>query len=58
MYFKEIEYELKKEYILFDINSIVASVGGSMGLFLGFSCFGMLSSLLAVCKEIAFKVVK
>jgi len=26
---------------LYDFNSIVASVGGSLGLFLGFSCLGL-----------------
>ena len=41
MYFNELEHELRKEYVLFDLNAIVASVGGSMGLFLGFSCLGM-----------------
>jgi hypothetical protein len=33
---------VQEEYLLFDDNSIVASVGGSMGLFVGFSvleCF-------------------
>ncbi len=29
--------ELHEEYKLFDFNAIVASVGGSLGLFLGFS---------------------
>ena len=28
-----------KETLLYDFNAIVAAVGGSLGLFLGFSCY-------------------
>ena len=28
-----------EEVLLYDLNSIVSAVGGSLGLFLGFSCF-------------------
>ena len=28
-----------KETQVYDINAVVASVGGSLGLFLGFSCY-------------------
>jgi hypothetical protein len=35
--FKEIEVEVEQEFVLFDFNAILSSVGGSMGLFLGFS---------------------
>jgi hypothetical protein len=28
-----------EEYKLHDLSTIIAAVGGSMGLFLGFSCF-------------------
>ncbi len=28
-----------EEYLAFDLNDIVSAVGGSLGLFLGFSCF-------------------
>ncbi len=27
-----------EEYLLYDFNDIIAAVGGSLGLFLGFSC--------------------
>ena len=30
---------LEEEMLLYDLNSIVSAVGGSLGLFLGFSCF-------------------
>ena len=28
-----------KERLIYDLNAIVASVGGSLGFFLGFSCY-------------------
>ncbi len=31
---------VEEQYELFDVNEIVSAVGGSMGLFLGFSCLG------------------
>ncbi len=31
---------IEEQYELFDVNEIVSAVGGSMGLFLGFSCLG------------------
>ena len=37
MYYKGNSYDLQKEQLLYDLNSIVAAVGGSLGLFLGFS---------------------
>ena len=33
--------ETRSEELIFDIVSIVASVGGSLGLFLGFSCLNV-----------------
>lgn len=39
MYFNQIEVEFSREHRLYDLNNIVAAVGGSMGLFLGFSFF-------------------
>ena len=37
IYYYSVEEEIVEEYVLFDFNAIVAAVGGSMGLFLGFS---------------------
>ena len=37
--FPNIEVEMHDEILIFDFNAIVASVGGSLGLFLGFSFF-------------------
>ncbi len=30
--------QLQEEILMFDFNAIIAAVGGSLGLFLGFSC--------------------
>jgi len=38
--------EESREVLLYDLNSIVSAVGGSLGLFLGFSCFGTAVDLL------------
>ena len=46
IYYGQIAMELKREYTLFDETAIVASVGGSLSLFLGFSCFGLISKLI------------
>lgn len=40
--------ETAEEYLLFDGNAIVSAVGGSLGLFLGFSC---LSTLLLLWQK-------
>ena len=37
---------IEEEYLLMDFNSIVSAVGGSLGLFLGFSCLDFLMQLL------------
>ncbi len=38
-------FETAEEYLLFDGNAIISAVGGSLGLFLGFSCLTMLTLL-------------
>ena len=35
-----------EEYLVFDFNDIISSVGGALGLFLGFSCFQMLRGII------------
>ncbi len=42
--------EEHEEYEVYDFSGIVAALGGSLGLFLGFSCF---SCLWAVCDSVA-----
>ena len=38
-YYNVIDVEVSREHMLYDLNTIVAAVGGSMGLFLGFSFY-------------------
>lgn len=39
IYFFNVEEQDREEYVLFDWEAILSSVGGSLGLFLGFSFF-------------------
>ena len=39
MYYGRTEVKVKKEFLIYDLNTIVATIGGSLGLFLGFSCY-------------------
>ena len=39
MYYDETEVQVKEEFLIYDLNAIVAAIGGSLGLFLGFSCY-------------------
>ena len=38
-YYENTNTLVSEEMLLYDLNSIVSAVGGSLGLFLGFSCF-------------------
>ena len=38
---------ISSESLLYDFTAIVSSIGGGVGIFLGFSCFGMVSSALS-----------
>lgn len=44
-----------EEYRLFDFNAIVAAVGGSLGLFLGFSCWQFVLSTAEVLEHVKRK---
>ncbi len=39
VYYKTMDAVIEEEVLLYDLNSFVAAMGGSMGLFLGFSCY-------------------
>ena len=39
---------MKEEFLSHDLNSIISAVGGSLGLFLGFSCFGCLTKIFGI----------
>jgi len=45
MFYSTTNVQEVKEVYLYDFNSILSSVGGSLGLFLGFSCFGTILTL-------------
>ena len=57
VYYELTDTIVTEEVLLYDLNSIVSAVGGSLGLFLGFSCFqgamwiaGIVSMYAAVLK--------
>ena len=45
IYYKNMDILVKEEVLLYDFNALVAAVGGSLGLFLGPSCYQMASEL-------------
>jgi len=45
-YLGAIHVKKSKQVLLYDFNSIVAGVGGSLGLFLGFSCLGLSNRII------------
>lgn len=46
IFYEHTDVIVKEESLVHDAGSIVAAVGGSMGLFLGFSCLQCANSLL------------
>jgi len=46
MRFTSLVVTKSQEVVMYDFNSILSSVGGSLGLFLGFSCFGTVSDII------------
>ena len=43
---------VKKEVLIYDTANFVGSLGGSLGLFIGFSCFGTFTFLMnKMCKD-------
>ena len=55
-FYQKTEVEREQETFLYDFSGIVASVGGSLGLFLGFSCL-QVTMLLFVVVVVAIAVV-
>ena len=45
LYFYDMFVDSSRQVDLYDLNTIVAAVGGSLGLFLGFSCMQFVSLL-------------
>ena len=50
--------EFSEQYTLYDFNAIVSAVGGSLGLFLGFSFFDFVKVLLKLAKRGHEKLAK
>ena len=48
---EDININVQEEYELMDLNAILSAVGGSLGLFLGFSCLQVLLQLLQKLEE-------
>ncbi len=46
--FSSMEVEVQEELLIFDFNAILSAVGGSLGLFLGFSFLDYLSYIFEV----------
>ena len=44
------EIKLQTEYLVYDLNGLVGFVGGTLGLFLGFSFFEVIKIILAMMK--------
>ena len=42
---------VEKEVLMYDFNAIISAVGGSLGLFLGFSCYGVVDKTLQWTKR-------
>ena len=38
--------KIEKEALVYDTNDVIGAIGGSLGLFLGFSFFGVISKCL------------
>ena len=51
--FETMDIERQEENLIYDSGSFFATVGGNLGLFLGFSCF---SVIIAVVDFIAKKI--
>ena len=51
-WFASNETQIHQEYQIFDTNGLIGSIGGSLGLFIGFSFHGALKSILDFIKNI------
>ena len=56
VYFNEINVDQRREFVLYDFNSMIANVGGSLGLFLGFSFLDFVCMVINLAAEYAGKV--
>ena len=49
---------VNQEYIIYDIFGMIGSVGGTLGIFIGFSFSGMLSFITHIFKNLPYKNIK
>ncbi len=54
-YWENLDVLVEEEYLLMDFNAIVSAVGGSLGLFLGFSCLDFLLKMLSRVEIVLYK---
>ena len=47
----EDEVEVFEEYLIYEITSVIGSIGGTLGLFIGFSFFDVSAKLINIFKD-------
>ena len=47
---------LYEEYVIYDVFGTIGSVGGTLGIFIGFSCSGILSLIISHFKKCLFRI--
>ena len=47
----EDEVEVFEEYLIYEITSVIGSIGGTLGLFIGFSFFDIFAKLINIFKD-------
>lgn len=58
MYYQKDRMSIQEEYLIFDFSAIIVAVGGSLGLFLGFSFFQCGSLMLDESIEMTKKMMR
>ena len=43
---KREEIQVQTEYLIYDFNGLLGFIGGTLGLFIGFSFYGLLTDLI------------
>ena len=43
---KREEMQVQSEYLIYDFNGLLGFIGGTLGLFIGFSFYGFISTIL------------
>ncbi len=56
--YPESRYDVREEYLIYDINSFIADVGGFLGLLLGYSILGLLESLTKAVEQFVPRVME